>query len=95
MRALTLLALLALAACSQEHELSPLQSAARRCKPSNVAQGEWPCRKAVEAADEPTYCYRTLGGIDCYARPQPSLSAETVRKPYRPEVTDPPYIPPR
>jgi len=92
MRAFAILAILALAGCSTEYELTPLQSAAMRCKPSNIQRGEWPCQKARAAADEPMYCYRNLAGVDCYAEPRPALSAETRRQTYPPEVTDPrPY----
>ena len=94
MRALAILAIfapLALAACSTEYELTPLQSAAVRCKPSNIQRGEWPCQKHVQKADdEPLFCYRTLANVECYTRPRPDLSAETVRRTYPPEVTDPP-----
>ena len=94
MRALAILAVfapLALAACSTEYELTPLQSAAMRCKPSNIQRGEMPCLKQVQKADdEPLFCYRTLGNVECYARPRPDLAAETVRRIYPAEVTDPP-----
>lgn len=94
MRALAIPVLLATAVlaagCSTEHELTPLQSAAMRCKPSNIQRGEWPCQKAKDTPDEPLYCYRTLGAIECYAEPRPNQSAETRRQVYPPDVADPP-----
>jgi hypothetical protein len=95
MRALAVFGLLLVGACSIEHELTPLQSAATRCKPSNVAYGKYPCLAVKDAPDEPMYCYRTIGGVECYAQPKPDLSAETRRQTYPPLVTDPPPYRPR
>jgi hypothetical protein len=90
MRSLAVLGLLLLGACSLEHELTPLQSAAVRCKPSNVAKGEYPCLSAKDTPDPAMFCYRTIGAVECYDRPRPDLSAETRRQTYPPLVNDPP-----
>jgi hypothetical protein len=94
MRNLAVLALLLLGACSIEHELTPLQSAATRCKPSNVAYGKYPCMAVKDTPESPLFCYRTIGEVECYAVPKPDLAAETRRQTYPPLVSDPgPYLP--
>ncbi|GLQ05456.1 hypothetical protein [Sneathiella chinensis] len=42
------------------------------CSTVNVMLGESYCRPRLkELVQEQVYCYRTLGGVDCYARENP------------------------
>jgi hypothetical protein len=94
MRALAFCGLLLVGACSLEHELTPLQSVATRCRPSNVVKGEYPCQSVREVPDAPVYCYKTIGSVECYAQPKPDLAAETRRQTYPPVIAEPPpYLP--
>lgn len=49
----------------------------KNCVPMNFFAGKPVCpeQDAAAAKDEtPIYCYRTLGGVDCHAEPDPMMS---------------------
>ena len=53
-----------------EAKLSQLTDS--ECSYSHVLVGEAYCReRTVARAQEPLYCFNTLGGVDCYAEPDP------------------------
>jgi len=90
MRALVLVALLGLAACSTQYERSALQSGGERCRVSNLVLGHKLCRNADRPPDPPLYCYKTLAAVECFLEPKPNLSAETdPTRSYPPLLTDP------
>jgi hypothetical protein len=50
------------------------------CMPFNVLTGKPMCREEEVAAakeEPPVYCYRTLGQVDCHAKPDPMMSPTT------------------
>ena len=50
------------------------------CMPFNVLSGKPMCDDKEESAapeEEPVYCYRTLGHVDCHAEPDPMKSPGT------------------
>jgi hypothetical protein len=56
------------------------QMTEKDCTTVNIMLGENYCRdKKLAIKQDPIYCYRTLGGIDCYARKDPYKSKEAPR----------------
>jgi hypothetical protein len=50
------------------------------CVPMNVLSGKPMCPEENETPakeEQPIYCYRTLGQVDCHAEPDPMMSPAT------------------
>ena len=61
------------------------------CSVLNLLDGDPYCRSTtVPNGRPPVHCFKTLGGVDCYAEPDPSKLAETGRNPERAPRGTPP-----
>jgi hypothetical protein len=65
---------------SVDEQMSEL--AGTKCSATNLSVGEDYCQAPkLEYIQVPVYCYKTMGGVDCYRKPNPyhAESAERVR----------------
>ena len=61
------------------------------CSVLNLLDGDPYCRSTtVPNGRPPVHCFKTLGGVDCYAEPDPYKLAETGRNPERAPRGPPP-----
>ncbi len=61
-------------------DLSISQKLAKDCSTLYVLSGDPYCQDRLKVdARDPVYCYRTLGGVDCYSETDPYAVSETSR----------------
>ena len=66
--------------------------AGKECRVADLITTGTICKTAARSVAAPVYCYRTLGGVDCYAEPDP-FAAPSLPGLERPPAAPPPPRP--